>query len=146
MSNDTVKVRSWRFGEFEVTPDQIVTFARELPGFEDKQTYALFSMEEEAPFQWLQSMEDDTLAFVAVNPMIFMPDYSFELSDQDAALIEVDGPDDVTVLVLVTLANQPENLTANLAGPLVMNVKTRKIVQVVVSEGGYMTKHPLLQP
>ena len=146
MSTETVKVRSWRFGEIEVTPSQIVEFAKGLPGFDDKKKYALFSLEEEAPFQWLQSMEDDTLAFVVVNPMIFMPDYSFELSDQDAEWIAASGPDDVTVLVLVTLANKPENLTANLAGPLVLNVNTRKIIQVVVPEGNYTTKHPLLQP
>ena len=61
--------------------------------------------------------------------------------------VDASGPDDVFVLVILTLHSRPEQTTANLLGPLVVNARSGQAVQAVLSGSGYesqtliVTKH-----
>ena len=46
--------------------------------------------------------------------------------------------------MIVTLGEKPEDATANLLGPVVINTRTREGLQVVLPEAGWTTKVPLL--
>jgi len=70
------------------------------------------------------------------------------LRDADTVVVPgfhpLDAPDEALVLMIVTLGEKPEDATANLLGPVVINTRTREGLQVVLPEAGYSTKVPLL--
>jgi flagellar assembly factor FliW len=49
------------------------------------------------------------------------------------------------VLVILTVAKPPAEITANLQGPLIFNSHARLAKQIVLVDSGYTTKHQLKQ-
>ena len=64
-----MKIKSRPFGEIEIRDEDILDLPDGLIGFEEYTRYVLLSIPEEAPFSWLQSVEDPGLAFVVINPL-----------------------------------------------------------------------------
>lgn len=117
-----------------------------LPGFPTAQRFALVRWGgEDSPFSVLQSLEDDELRFVVVPPGPFFPGYAPVLSDDDAERLRLDDADDAIVLVVVSLGERPEDATANLLGPVVVNRHTRAAAQVVLNGQDLSTREPLVR-
>jgi flagellar assembly factor FliW len=115
-----------------------------LPGFPDRRRFTLTRWgDDESPFSLLESI-DDELRFVVVPPELFFPDYAPVLSDDDVARLELSEADDAIVLVVVTLGAGPEDATANLLGPVVVNRHTLAAAQVVLAGQDVPTRAPLV--
>lgn len=135
-----MKCRSTRFGSFDVADDSIIRFPAGLLGFPDSQRYVILDHDTEAPFKWLQSIDEPGLAFVILDPAIFHTDY--HVSVPADILAEMNNEDLALAVILTIPSDDPAQITANLRGPLVMNHKTRLGVQLVLSEE-YPTRYPL---
>ncbi|MBK9305808.1 MAG: flagellar assembly protein FliW [Nitrospira sp.] len=134
---------STRFGSFEVPDESVVTFPSGLLGFPEQQRYVILDHDTEAPFKWLQSIEEPDLAFVLMDPATFHPDYHVEVSAD--ALMEIKGGEreDLTLVVILTIpSDDPGRITANLRGPLLMSHTSKLGKQLVLSED-FPTRHPL---
>jgi flagellar assembly factor FliW len=116
-------------------------------GFPDARNIELIYNPEELPFMWLRCVENPALNFIVIEPQSLLPDYAFELSDEDAVRLDIQSPDDAFVLNIVTFRpTEPEAATVNLIGPIVINRRTRAGRQIVISNfGEYSARHPLLQ-
>ncbi|MGH8018576.1 MAG: flagellar assembly protein FliW [Opitutaceae bacterium] len=116
-------------------------------GFPEARNIELIYNPGELPFMWLRCVENPALNFIVIEPQAVLPGYAFELSDEDAARLDVQSPDDAFVLNIVTFRpNDPEAATVNLIGPIVVNRHTRVGRQIVISNfGEYSARHPLLQ-
>jgi flagellar assembly factor FliW len=56
--------------------------------------------------------------------------------------LAVECPEDLKVLVILTIPpGKPQEMTANLMGPVVINLKTRQGRQLIVEESQYSHKH-----
>jgi flagellar assembly factor FliW len=138
-----VKCRSTRFGSFEIRDESILTFPSGLLGFPEQQRYVILDHDTEAPFKWLQSVDEPGLAFVILDPTIFHADYRVDVSAD--ALTEIrDGEEtDVALVVILTIpSDDPSRITANLRGPLVISHKTKLGKQLVLSDE-FPTRYPL---
>lgn len=133
-----------RFGEQEVAREKVIFFPDGIPGFEAYKQYALFDTPEGEPFQWLLSVENPRLGFVVVNPLYIWPNYDPKISRDDLKTLEVANPEDVLLFSIVTLADDPMSVTANLSGPIVLNSVTRKARQLALIDDRYATKHKIL--
>lgn len=139
-------VQTTRFGTIEVDEEAIITFTQGLLGFEQYRRYVVLCLDEKSPFRWLQSLEEPSLAFVVIEPRHFMPDYAPTISDADAQALHLDADTPVLTFVIVTIPpGQPEQMTVNLLGPIVINAATRVAKQVIVEDEGYTTKHSILE-
>ncbi len=139
-------IHTTRFGTIEVDEEAVVTFSQGLFGFEDYRRFVVLSLDEKSPFRWLQSLEEPSLAFVIIEPRHFMPDYAPTISDSDAEALELDANTPYLVFVVVTIPpGKPEEMTANLMGPIIINAATRQARQVIVEDECYSTKHLILQ-
>ncbi len=126
-----------------VQQENIIHLPLGLLGFERIKKYVLLSDPEEAPFHWLQVLEDSTLAFLVLSPFAVMPDYQPELSDEDSSFIGLKSPEDALIWNIVTLRPNGE-ATMNLRGPVVLNRFTLTGKQVVISNAAqYSLQHPL---
>ncbi len=141
-----MQVRSTRFGTFEVDESRALVFAQGLLGFPNSSQYVVVEVEE-TPYVWLQSVDEEDVAFLATSPFIFFPGYDLELGDEEQKSIEVEDPSQVEVLALLTIhraGEQPESITANLLGPIVVNTESRRALQLVLDSPDYTTRVPLV--
>ncbi len=134
-----------RFGEQEIAQDKVIVFPDGIPGFEVYKNYALFDDPDSEPFQWLLSTDNSRLGFVVVNPLYIWANYDPKISRDDLKTLEVTQPDDILLFSIVTLADDPMEVTANLSGPLVVNSVTRKARQLALLDDRYATKHKILE-
>ena len=138
-----IKCISTRFGTFEVDERTILMFPAGLLGFPEQQRYVMLDHDTEAPFKWLQSLDEPGLAFVIIDPVLF--DGAYRLEYTHDALDDVGGgqTEDLTVAVILTIPSEdPCRITANLRGPLLLNTRTRLCKQLVLSDD-IPTRYPL---
>lgn len=122
-----------------------IRFPGGLPGFAGRERFVLQQWGDEAsPFSLLRSVEDDELSFVVVPPSLFFPDYEPDVSDEVVESVGIAGPDDAMVLVIVTVRQPVQDSTANLLGPLVINVHDLRGVQAVLEPDRWSTAQPLM--
>ncbi len=121
-----------------------ITFRGGLPGFPERERFALVTWGGEgSAFSLLRSLEDPDLSFVVVPPALFFPDYEPEISDDAAAEIGAETAEDVMLLVIVTVRKPVAESTANLLGPLVINVHDLRGAQAVLDPDRYSPATPL---
>jgi flagellar assembly factor FliW len=135
---------SARFGEIEIDPSDILTFEEGLLGFNHLHRYVILQDPEEDPFLWLQSLDESELAFIVVDPFIFFPNYEIQLKTHELALIQLKDLSKAKVLTIVTVPDDPMQLTTNLRGPIVVNSENKVCKQYVLIDDRYTTKHLLV--
>lgn len=138
-----MKCVSSRFGTYDVKDETVLTFPSGLLGFPDQHRYVILDHDTDAPFKWLQSLDEPGLAFVIIDPALFHSSYRVEFTRE--ALEEVEGgeTEEMTLAVILTIpSDDPGRITANLRGPLLMNPRTRLCKQLVLSDE-FPTRYPL---
>lgn len=134
------------FGNVEIKEEDLITFERGLPGFEDSKKYAiLYKVDDDNPFKWLQSVENGDAAFVIVEPQVFKGHYEVKIDDYVADELEIKELSDVIVYSIVTIPEEISQMTANLKAPIVINAKNNKGCQMLLDGEKYSYKHSILQ-
>lgn len=137
-----VKLKTSRFGELSIRPDQAITFPEGLIGFNDRTRFAILEHKPGSPFQWLQSLEDPELAFIIIDPGAFRPDYAPRLQKADLESLELrEQARDARFYAMVVVPEDPRRMYANLLGPLAVNPRQRLGKQVILSADTYSTCH-----
>lgn len=137
-------IQSAKLGPVSIDPDRLLTFPEGIPGFRTVKQYTLVNNDKGHPFFWLQAVEDPELAFVVIDPLVFRPDYRPALPPEEMRELEIESSDSLVVLTILTIPHEdPLKLTANLMAPLVINSKTRKGKQIVLSDLNYSHREPL---
>ena len=133
-----------RFGTIEIGEDKLVHFPLGLLGFENLQRYLVIDSDDSAPLRWLQAVDDPDLAFLIVEPTLFFSEYKFQIPGEDKEMLGLKDGSDVVVACLVVVPNNPNDMTINLMGPLVMNPEKRVGKQIVLHDGTYSARQRLL--
>jgi flagellar assembly factor FliW len=121
-----------------------LVFPTGLPGFPGERRFALVRWGAfEGPYSLMVDLGNPDVRFLVMPPYVFFPDYVVDLDDAIAAKIHLEKAENCLLLVIVTLGSTPEEATANLLGPVVINLETREGVQAVLAESGYSTRVPL---
>ena len=130
-------------GKIEISEDRLITIPEGLFGFEDYTKYALVDSDYE-PFIWLQSCEDPNLAFLIVDPFLISSEYEADIDDATLKYIGIESPEDLVVMTIVTIPSDGTAITANFLGPIVINRKNKKCVQVVLNDNRWTTKFDIV--
>ncbi|MBY0249247.1 MAG: flagellar assembly protein FliW [Nitrospiraceae bacterium] len=134
---------SSRFGTLDIDDDNVLTFPSGLLGFPESRRYVILDHDTEAPFKWLQSLDEPALAFVIIDPDLLLADYHIEVSGDALAEVQGSEADELSTAVILTIpSDDPGRMTANLRGPLLMHRRTRLCKQLVLSDE-FPTRHPL---
>jgi flagellar assembly factor FliW len=140
-----IKVKTTRFGEIDVKSEDLIELPSGLIGFPELKRYVLLDHDKDSPFKWLQSLDDGAIAFVLINPLLFKPDYTVEVTEAEVSDLELKNEDDAVISVIITIPTNPQNMTANLKAPLVFNLQNRKGKQLVLSNSAYTTRHNIME-
>jgi flagellar assembly factor FliW len=128
------------------TPEDEVrlTFPAGLVGFPQLRIFRLYEPAGGYPLKFLQSESEPDISFSCIDVAAIRPDFEVPLAEEDAAVLALESPEDAMVLALVVIPEDPRKMTANLAGPVVINGKTRIGRQVVLNTDIYPLKFPVL--
>ncbi len=114
-----------------------------LLGFEQFKHYTLLGCAEEAPFLWLQVVEDPSLAFLVISPSVVLDSYQPDISEEEVAFLGLADAKDALVFNIVTV-HPDGKATVNLKGPIVVNRQTLIGKQVVpLNAANYSLQHPV---
>ena len=140
-----MKVKTSRFGIIDVSDEEVIHFDEGLLGFGDYHKYVILNASEKnSPFRWLQSMNDGNLAFVIIEPLNFMFEYDVEISDSDQEFVGLTRSEDAVIYAIVSIPANPQDMTANLQGPLLINAVNRKGRQIISTNPRHSIKTKIL--
>ena len=122
----------------------LLTFPKGLLGFPQLTTFRLFEPRDGYPLKFLQAVEAPEVSFTCLDPVGIKEDYAVPLGDEEAEALALEAPEDALILTLVVIPEDPRRMTTNLAGPLVINVKTRVGFQVALNAEAYPLRFPIL--
>lgn len=136
-----IRVDTARFGEIEATEDSLFEFPMGLLGFARQKRFVIVDHRGDSPFKWLQSVDDGGLAFILTDPLFFKPDYHVRVRKGELSVIGPVREDDLVVSVIMTVPQNPREMTANLLAPLIFNMANRKGMQLVMTDRRFPVKY-----
>jgi flagellar assembly factor FliW len=142
-----MKVETKAYGLIDVDERQKIIFPRGLLGFESLKDYVLLDAERK-PFYWLQSIDNEKVAFILIDPFVFRPDYELNIDNEELRTIGISDPQNALIFAIVTIppndSGSEARMTANLQGPIVINRDTREALQAVLTDPAWKTKHDII--
>ncbi len=116
-----MQVTTTRFGEIEIADKELISFPWGIPGFEELKNYILLEYKN-GPFQWLQSVEEPSVAFVVCPPDFIGLEYT--VPDSKKKLIKLEKKEDLVILNIVSF-NRDKGMRFHIKSPLIFNVSSR---------------------
>ena len=130
-------------GALQVAPEQVLLFPEGLLGFPACREFVLVPAGRDGLF-WLQSLEHGALTFLLADPFRFVPGYAVELPPDESPTPASEDARDVMVLAILTLPQSRSELpTANLQGPVVLDLRHRRGRQVVLPDAAHSLRQPV---
>ena len=140
-----MKVTTKIFGEISIDDDKIITFPQGIVGFPNLTEFALLHDSEKGSdaIHWLQSLQETAFAMPVMDPLIVCPDYNPEVDDELLKHIGELDPEELLVLVTMTVPKDITKMSVNLKGPVIINAAQKKAAQVIIEGDEYQVKFPV---
>ncbi|MBE7440105.1 MAG: flagellar assembly protein FliW [Spirochaetales bacterium] len=134
------------FGTIDVDATDLIDFPDGLIGISDRR-FALLSDGEDSPFKWLQSASSPGLAFVLMQPELFLKTaYRPAVAASELERLEVSSIEECHVYAIITIpTDNPEAMTANLQGPILLNLKRKIGRQVISNNDDHSVRHLIIE-
>lgn len=133
------------FDEIIYTDEDVIRFEKGIPGFEEIKEFILLKIPDFEPFQWLISAKSTDLRFAIINPLMIRDDYNPDIQKEQIQDLGLEKPEDVLMFVIATLSQKPEETTANLLGPIIINRVKRVGKQIILDDERYSLKERILK-
>lgn len=132
------------FGDVSYEKEEVIHIINGLFGFEDYTEYLpiSFNGENDAMIS-LQSIEEETLSFVLMNPFEIFPDYEPMLSEADLKELKAESEADISYYVVSVIRDTISDSTVNLKAPLAVNALNRQAKQIILDNPEYTFRHTL---
>lgn len=135
------------FGKVTYTPKDVVQFAEGLFGFPDQTSFLPISFDHGTDGNdgmiCLQSIDDENISFILMNPFGLLHSYSPVLAAGDIASVNGEDEADLSYYAICVMKSNLEDSTVNLKCPIVVNTKNRQAKQVILDDPLYTFRHPL---
>jgi len=142
----TTTIQTSRFGAIDIDGDKIITMATPLLGFPAERHFILLPHGPGSAFWWLQSTDNPDLAFVVIQPGIINPSYRPAIPAHLQQELHAQGAEELEILVILTIPKgQPEAMTANLLGPVILNPTHKLAKQILLDPAAYDPCWPVMQ-
>ena len=137
-----MKLTGTRFGDIDFGPNDVLFFKEGLIGFPKLQEFVLISHKDDSPFRWLQSVQEPSIAFLTAIPQHFVPTYNPALTTAVVESLKLQEETERYVLTTASIPKgQPNEMTLNLAAPILVNAENRSAIQCVLEDEAYTVKH-----
>ena len=138
-----MEVSTKYFSNIQYNENEVIYFKNGLFGFENFKKYLLIRFENNNNnLICLQSIEEESIAIVMINPYNFINDYNLSLSEEDFKQLQVDDITSILVYNICVLNDDISRSTANMKCPVVINPQTRNAKQLILEDSSYEFKYP----
>jgi flagellar assembly factor FliW len=115
-----------------VSNDNLFKFPDGIPAFEDYKQFVLYCNTDMQPFFFMKSLGvSPEISFVCVDPFLVCPDYQVRIGAADLNALGLKRGEDAFVFSFVTVYDNACDITANLQGPVVLNLKNSTGRQII---------------
>jgi flagellar assembly factor FliW len=111
----------------------VICFSAPMPGFPDDRHFVLRQLDDSGLLYELESLETPGLRFLVVPPAPFFPEYNPEVDDETLEQLMNSDPENLAMLLMVTVGDTVRNSTVNLMAPIVIDQETRRGAQLVIA-------------
>ena len=141
-----MKIKTKQFGEVDIDKNRIINMPTGIPGFKDKKRYAIIQKKETEPFSFYQSVDDQELGFILIDPLIIIPDYKIDKKELSRIVSWDIERDEILCFVILTIPKgEPSRMTANLLAPLIISITNKEAVQLILHNTSYSHQHSVCQ-
>lgn len=135
------------FGEIFIDEEKIIVFPKGIIGFPELTDFAMIHDEEKGvgAIHWLQSIQEPGFALPVMDPLLIKDDYNPEVEDELLKGIGKLTPEELLILVTVSVPHDLTQMTVNLRGPIIINAAERKACQVIVEGEDNEVKFPIYE-
>jgi flagellar assembly factor FliW len=140
-----MKFKTARFGEIDFNAEDIIEFPEGPAGFPDFTKFVIIEKEKELPYRTLQSLDDPVFAFVIIDPLLARADYKIDVTQDDLKRLKTASIKNLEIYVIVNMSRDPDKITVNLRGPIIINREEGLGHQFNLSDSTYSIKEKLSQ-
>ena len=136
-------IHTSRFGAIAITSDDVIHFPEGLLGFNELKRFVLLDDPSDEIFAWLQSCDEPGIAFPVLEPELFTTNYSVQLTKHDLEVLNMQSKEGTRSFAIITIPQDPTQMTANLKAPIVINVAKRLARQCVLQDNSLAIREPI---
>jgi flagellar assembly factor FliW len=138
-----VIIQTSRFGQVPIQESDILMFPEGLLGFADLRKFVLLDDPSDEIFAWLQSCEASPIAFPVLDPEMFLENYKITLTKADLESLRVQAGQSPKHLCIITIPDDPTQMTANLKAPIIVNIQEKLARQCVLQDNHLAIREPI---
>ena len=126
------------FGEIEIDDTKIITFGSGIIGFPDLKKFTLlYDAEKAGGIKWLQSLDEPAFAIPVMDPLYVKESSNRVVEDELVKPLGKLDPEEILVLVTVTVPKDLKQMSVNLQAPIILNAENKTGCQIIIdSEAG----------
>jgi flagellar assembly factor FliW len=150
-TGDPMPILKTKFhGAIQYEPHQILRIPDGLFGFPEEKDFLLLELPSSRPLVFIQSVRSQKLCFLGLPVQVIDAGYQLSLRPEDLFALGYTADSrpvmgkELLCIAILTIGEQHESATANLAAPLVIDIAGHRGVQAVVM-GHYSPRHILAQ-
>ncbi len=132
-------VKSKFLGELDIAEEKVINFEEGILGFEEIKEYCIVPIPQKEGFYIMQSIEDENISFILINPWDSFKDYEIDIDDAQLEELRVEESSQLAIYSIVSF--KKNGMTANLLAPIVINAENKNGAQIVLHYSKYTTKH-----
>jgi flagellar assembly factor FliW len=137
----SVTIQTSRFGEIRLESEDLIEFPEGILGFNELRKFVLLDDPNDEIFAWLQSCETPAIAFPVLEPELFNPGFQPMLTKHDIETLGFSKmttpgqqPERLRCFAIITIPEDPTQMTANLKAPIIINLEKKIARQIVLQD------------
>lgn len=136
-------IQTTRFGQVQVQEEDTLSFPEGILGFNDLRKFVLLDDPNDEIFAWLQSCEEPAIAFPVLEPELFAEQYRITLAKSDLESLKLQSLEGTRLFCIVTIPDDPTQMTANMKAPIVVNAAQKIARQCVLQDNNLAIREPI---
>jgi flagellar assembly factor FliW len=122
----------------------VILFEEGLIGFPGAKRFILIESESLSPFRVLKCVDSPNIGFLVLNPQTVIKTYERSIPQESWRSLEILDKSDRLTLVISIIGKNPQESTANLQAPLLINHRKMLGKQLILTTARYSVTQKLL--
>ncbi|MBP9674012.1 MAG: flagellar assembly protein FliW [Bacteriovoracaceae bacterium] len=138
-----MQIKTSRFGEVSVKDEDVIHFPQGILGFDSLKKFFIVDPNDKNLILWLQSVDNENIAFPILEPKIFEPTYQVEISPTETASLQLSNIENCEIYAIVTIPKNTAEISINMKAPIIINTQNRIARQIVLQNPKFQVKQEI---